>query len=266
MSLFNSGRGENSMKKTLFHSFTLLLALILTACSNNDNESLETSQQGQEDTSQQNQEYAEIGSGAHLVKFPEDLEEGIVFATYDRGDIHENIYVNSREAIEAVQNGEELPSGTVITLEGFRDEELEHYLVMEKRTGWGSQYPPEERTGEWEFQAFTPDREVMEDGIGGREIGRCYTCHANQERDQYMNSMDQMKEFDLGEISQSNSSSIETPIAAIPADHWKVSEISAGMKDSKNENKKESNEIEGQEKVDIIKDILLKIYLQQFNS
>lgn len=254
------------MKKRLFHSFTLLLALTLTACSNNDNETLETSQQGQEATSQQNQEYVEIGSGAHLVKFPEDLEKGIVFATYDRGDIHENIYINSREAIEAVQNGEELPSGTVITLEGFRDGELEHYLVMEKRTGWGSQYSPEDRTGEWEFQAFTPKREVMEDGIGGRAIGRCYTCHANQERDQYMNSMDQMKEFDLGEISQSKSSSIETPIAAIPADHWNVSEISAGMKDSKNENKKESNVIEGQEKVDIIQDILLKIYLQQFKS
>ncbi|MFB3166672.1 cytochrome P460 family protein [Neobacillus sp. 179-C4.2 HS] len=252
------------MKKRLFHSFTLLLAFFLTACSNNDNESLETSQQSQEDTSQQNQEYAEIGSGAHLVKFPDDLKEGIVFATYDRGDIHENIYVNSREAIEAVQNGEELPNGTVITLEGFRDGELEHYLVMEKRTGWGSQYSPEERTGEWEFQAFTPDEEVMEDGIGGPAIGRCYTCHANQERDQFMNSMEQMKEFDLGEISQSKNESIETAIEDIPADHWNVSEISAGLIDSKN--KKESNLIEGQEKVDIIQDILLKMYLQQFKS
>jgi hypothetical protein len=264
MSLFNSGSGENSMKKRLFHSFTLLLALIVTACSNNDNESLETSQQGQEDTPQQKQDYAEIGSGAHLVKFPEDLKEGIVFATYDRGDIHENIYVNSREAIEAVQNGEELPSGTIITLEGFRDGELEHYLVMEKRTGWGSQYSPEERTGEWEFQAFTPDEEVMEDGIGGPAIGRCYTCHANQERDQFMNSMDQMKEFDLGEISQSKNESIETAIEDIPADHWNVREISAGLIDSMN--KKESNLIEGQEKVDIIQDILLKMYLQQFKS
>ncbi|WP_156940411.1 hypothetical protein [Paenibacillus forsythiae] len=59
-------------------------------------------------------EYAEIGSGANL------------FTTYDRGDIHENIYINSREAIEAVQNGEELPSGTVITLEGYKDGEPEH--------------------------------------------------------------------------------------------------------------------------------------------
>jgi hypothetical protein len=252
------------MKKRLFNSFALLIALILTACGNNGNETLETSQQSQGDTSQQNQGLAEIGSGAHLVKFPEALKEGIVFATYDRGDIHENIYVNSREAIEAVQNGEELPSGTVITLEGFKDGELEHYLVMEKRTGWGSQYSPEERTGEWEFQAFTPDRVVMEDGLGGQAIGRCYTCHANQERDQFMNSMDQMKEFDLGEISQSKNRSTDTTFAANYADHWNVSEVFAGMKDSKN--KKESNLIEGQEKVDIIQDILLKMYLQQFKS
>jgi hypothetical protein len=264
---------EKHMKKRLILLLVLLLSLVITAC-NNDNETMgtsqknqeETSQQNQEETSQQNQEYAEIGSGAHLVKFPEDLKEGIVFATYDRGDIHENIYVNSREAIEAVQNGEELPNGTVITLEGFRDGEIEHYLVMEKRTGWGSQYSPEERTGEWEFQAFTPDEEVMEDGIGGPAIGRCYTCHANQERDQYMNSMDQMKEFDLDEIAQSKNSSTETTIAAIPADHWKVSEISDHMNDSKDVNIEESNVIEGEDKAKVIQDVLMRMYLQQFES
>lgn len=252
------------MKTRLIQILALLLTL--TACNNNDNEAIEISQQNQEETSEQNQEFAEIGSGAHLVKFPDDLEEGIVFATYDRGDIHENIYVNSREAIEAVQKGEELPSGTVITLEGFRDGELEHYLVMEKRTGWGSQYSPEERTGEWEFQAFTPAREVMEDGIGGRAIGQCYTCHANQLRDDYMNSMDQMKEFDLGEISQSKNSSSETPIASIHIDDWKVSDRSAHMIDSKDANKGVSSLIDGEEKTKIIEDVLLNMYLQQFKS
>ena len=252
------------MKKRLFHSFALLLALTLTACNNNDTKDI--SQQEENSSGAKSGEYAEIGSGANLVKFPEDLEKGIVFATYDRGDIHENIYVNSKEAIEAVQNGEELPSGTVITLEGFRDGELEHYLVMEKRTGWGSQYSPEERTGEWEFQAFTPDREVMEDGIGGPAIERCYTCHANQLRDDYMNSMDQMKEFDLGEISQSKNSSTETPIAAIPTENWKVSELSAHMNDSKDVNKGESNVIDDEEKAKKIQDVLLTMYLQQYKN
>jgi len=257
---------EFNMKTRFIQILPLLLALTFTACSNNEGGTMETSQQNQEKPLQQNQEYAEIGSGAHLVKFPEDLEEGIIFATYDRGDIHENIYVNSREAIEAVQNGEELLSGTVITLEGFRDGELEHYLVMEKRTGWGSQYSPDERTGEWEFQAFTPDREVMEDGIGGPAIGRCYTCHANQERDQYMNSLGQMKEFDLEGNSQSKNSGTETSIASFHTEDWKVSEISNHMIDSKDTNMVGSSLIDGEEKTKIIEDVLLNMYLQQFKS
>ncbi|MDR4926089.1 cytochrome P460 family protein [Peribacillus simplex] len=252
------------MKKRLIHSFALLLLLALfslTACNNNNTDAKNTSQQEESSSGAKSGEYAEIGSGANLVKFPEDLEKGIVFATYDRGDIHENIYVNSREAIEAVQNGDELPSGTVITLEGFRDGEIEHYLVMEKRTGWGSQYSPEERNGEWEYQHFTPNREVAKDNIG-----RCFSCHANQERDDYMNSMDQMKEFDLREISQSNKSSSDTPLAAIPTEHWKVSEISAYMNDSKEVNKEESNVMDDEEKVKKIQDVLLKMYLQQYKS
>lgn len=249
------------MKKRLFYSFALLLAITLTACNNNDTDTKDISEQEENFSGDKSGEYAEIGSGAHLVKFPEDLEEGIVFATYDRGDIHEDIYVNSKEAIEAAQNGEEFPSGTVITLVGYKDGELDQYLVMEKRTGWGSQYSPEERNGEWEYQAFTPDRKVREDNIG-----RCFTCHANQERDDYINSMDQMKEFDLGEISQSKNSSTETSIAAIHTQDWQLSEISAHMTDSKDANKEESNVIDGVEKSKIIQDVLLKMYLQRFES
>lgn len=178
-----------------------------------------------------------------------------------RGNIHEDIYVNSKEAIEAVQNGEELPSGTVITLVGYKDGELDQYLVMEKRTGRGSQYSPEERNGEWEYQAFTPDKEVREDNIG-----RCFACHANQLRDDYLNSMDQMKEFDLGEVSQSKNSSTEPPIAAIPTDHWNVSKISSHMNDSKDVDKEESSLLEDERNAGIIKDVLLKMYLQQYKS
>ncbi|WP_342045231.1 cytochrome P460 family protein [Bacillus sp. OTU530] len=249
------------MKKRLFHSFALLLTLTLTACNNNDNYTKDISQQEGNSSEAKSGEYAEIGSGANLVKFPEDLKKGIVFATYDRGDIHEDIYINSKEAIEAAQNGEELPSGTVITLVGYKDGEIDQYLVMEKRTGWGSQYSPEERNGEWEFQHFTPDRKVAKDNIE-----RCFACHANQLRDDYVNSMDQMKEFDLGEISQSKNSSTETPIAAIPTENWKVRELSAHMNDSKDVNKGESNLIDDEEKAKKIQDVLLTMYLQQYKN
>ncbi|MEV5027455.1 cytochrome P460 family protein [Paenibacillus sp. LPE1-1-1.1] len=253
------------MKIRLILSLGLLLCLILTACSNDDTDTMDTPQQTDTmDNSQQEEnssgasgEYAEIGSGANLVQFP-DFEKGIVFATYDRGDIHENIYVNSKEAIEAVQNGEELPNGTVITLEGYKDGEIEHYLVMEKRTGWGSKYSPKERNGDWEYQHFTPDREVAED-----DIGRCFSCHANQERDDFMNSMDQMKEFNLEEVAQSENSSTETSIAAMPTEDWMVSEIPAHLNGSEGVSNEESRSIGEKEKAGILQDVLLKMYLRQ---
>ncbi|WP_391557231.1 cytochrome P460 family protein [Robertmurraya sp.] len=252
------------MKLRLILLLTLFLIFTLTACNNNDDNTMvfESQREQEEGTeSDQGQEFAEIGSGANLVKFPEDLEEGIIFATYDRGDIHEDIYVNTQEAIEAVQNGEEFPSGTVITLVGYKDGELEHYLVMEKRTGWGSQYSPEERNGEWEYQHFTPDREVAEDNIG-----RCFSCHANQERDEYINSLDQMKEFDLEELAQSKNSSTETSFAAIPTKDWKVTEISSHLIESKDVSKEKNSLIEDQNKTEKINEILLKMYLEQFKS
>ncbi|MEM1506193.1 cytochrome P460 family protein [Domibacillus sp. 8LH] len=252
---------DNKRKKRLILIVALLLALTATACNNNETDTKENSQQEEDSSGAKPGEYAEIGSGANLVKFPEDLEKGIVFATYDRGDIHEDIYINSKEAIEAVQNGEELPSGTVITLVGYKDGEIDQYLVMEKRTGWGSQYSPEERNGEWEYQAFTPGREVREDNIG-----RCFTCHANQERDDYLNSMDQMKEFDLGEVAQSKNSSTETQTTVIPTEGWRVNEISAHMNDSKDVNKEERNLISDEEKVKKIQEVLLSLYLQQYKS
>ncbi|WP_051251503.1 cytochrome P460 family protein [Paenibacillus harenae] len=258
------------MKKQFMLTLVLLLSLTLAACSNNDNDMnnpmgnpMNNPQQEENTPAAESGEYAELGSGANLVQFPENLEDQIIFTTYDRGDIHENIYVNSREAIEAVQRGEELPSGTVVTLEGFKDGELEHYLVMEKRTGWGSQYSPDERTGEWEFQAFTPDSEVMEDGIGGKAIGRCYSCHANQEREEYLNSFDQMKEFDLGTVPQADSSSTETPIAAVPTEDWEVTEISAHLNQSKDV---ASRSIGEEEKAGILQDVLLTMYMHQYKN
>nr|WP_256738054.1 cytochrome P460 family protein [Priestia megaterium] len=199
-----------------------------------------------------------MGSGANRVKFPKDLKKGIVFATYDRGDTHEDIYVNNKEAIEAVQNGEEMPSGTVITLVGYEDGKLDQYLVMEKHTGWGSRYSPEERNGDWEFQHFTPDREVANDNIG-----RCFSCHANQERDDYMNSMDQMKEFDLEEVAKSKNSSTETQTAAMG---WKVNATSAHHNGSKDTHIEESRLIDDEEKDGIVKDLLLTMYLQQYKN
>ena len=72
-----------------------------------------------------------------------------------------------------MKGGKPIPSGTVLTLvqykavlddkgapvEGrpagrFRKGDLVAYTVMEKRTGWGAEYGPELRNGDWEYQVF----------------------------------------------------------------------------------------------------------------
>src|SRR5262245_141250 len=78
-------------------------------------------------------------------------------------------------AIKALRNGGPILSGSVITVVKYRAKldaqghPMRHdngrfvkggligFSVMEKRTGWGAEYPPEIRNGEWEFQEFTAD-------------------------------------------------------------------------------------------------------------
>jgi hypothetical protein len=127
-------------------------------------------------------------AGGELVKFPENYAAGVLYATVERGNIHEEIFA-SREAIDAVKNGQPIPSGTVITLVDSRDGKLFRYVVMEKRTGWGAQYPPEKRNGEWEFQAFNADKSVNRN----ENLDRCFSCHKPQENQDFVFTFDQMK-------------------------------------------------------------------------
>src|SRR6266568_8726919 len=83
---------------------------------------------------------SKVWAGGQLVKFPDTYAKGVLYATVDRGNIKEEIFT-SRAAIEAVKRGLPIPSGTVITLVDHRDGELFRYVVMEKRTGWGAEYP-----------------------------------------------------------------------------------------------------------------------------
>ena len=63
----------------------------------------------------------------------------------------------------------------VITMED-REGKLFRYVVMETRTGWGADYPPEKRNSRWEFQAFNPDKTVNRN----ENLDRCFACHKGQ--------------------------------------------------------------------------------------
>jgi hypothetical protein len=75
----------------------------------------------------------------------------------------------------------------VITLVDYRDEELFRYVVMEKRTGWGAEYPSEKRNGEWEVQAFKCPVNHNEN------LDRCFSCHQSRERQDFVFTFDQMR-------------------------------------------------------------------------
>jgi hypothetical protein len=127
-------------------------------------------------------------AGGELVKFPEDYALGVHYATVNRGNIREELFT-SREAIEAAKKGEPFPSGAVITMEDYRDGRLYRYVVMEKRTGWGSEYPPDQRNGEWEFQSFAADRTVN----GSENLARCFSCHTSRARQDFVWTTEQMR-------------------------------------------------------------------------
>lgn len=119
---------------------------------------------------------------------PENFAEGIHYATVKRGNIREELFT-SRAAIDAVKKGQPLPSGTVITMEDYRDGKLFRYIVMEKRSGWGAEYPPERRNGEWEFQAFNANKSVN----GSENLDRCFACHKGQTQNDFVFTLDRMK-------------------------------------------------------------------------
>lgn len=131
---------------------------------------------------------AQVWASGDVVKFPPDFAEGVRYAIVYRGDIRQDIFT-SRAAIAAVRNGQSIPSGTVITLVDYRDGKLFRYVVMEKRTGWGAEYPPEKRNGEWEYQAFNADKSVND----RENLNRCFSCHKSAENKDFVYTLDRMK-------------------------------------------------------------------------
>jgi len=130
----------------------------------------------------------EAGAGGELVTIPRELRRGLALRVVERGNLREEIYT-SRAAIDAVKKGQPIPNGTVITLVDYRDGKLFHYVVMQKRAGWGAQYPPEKRNREWEYQALNADKSVNDN----EDVNRCFSCHKSKAQQDFVWALDQMK-------------------------------------------------------------------------
>lgn len=134
-------------------------------------------------------------AGPEKIKYPSDYLKGVLYQTLDRPDNkqYRELYTTP-EALEAVRKGRPIPSGTVLTLvqwsvyqdaqgnplkgpDGrFIKNTIIAHAVMEKRTGWGKDYPSDwPHNGEWEYAVFTPDG--LPNAKANANNKACFTCH-----------------------------------------------------------------------------------------
>jgi plastocyanin len=145
------------------------------------------------------------GAGPEKVAFPTDWERYVLYTTVDRPDIkqHRELYASSPAAVEAMKKGQPLPYGTVLVLVQYRVQvdaqgnpirdpngrfvkgERVGITVMEKQPGWGAEYPPELRNGEWEYSAFTADGRFNDKA----NFKACFQCHKPHERQDFVISL-----------------------------------------------------------------------------
>jgi hypothetical protein len=139
-------------------------------------------------------------AGTELVQFPAGFEtEFVRYQVVDRADrkIARFMYID-RASWDAAKAGQPLPYGAVVVMEDhsvrMKGEEpvvdtngrmiptdaTTNVFVMEKRAGWGIEYPEEVRNGEWEYAWFTSDGTRSD-----RPMDRCFECHKGQEAEDF---------------------------------------------------------------------------------
>ena len=64
-----------------------------------------------------------------------------------------------------------------------------NYTVMQKRTGWGSEYPDNVRNGDWEYQVFKADKTPNT----AANFSSCFACHKPLEKQDFVHSYERLK-------------------------------------------------------------------------
>jgi plastocyanin len=144
------------------------------------------------------------GAGPEKIAFPANYKDHVLYATVDRYDNkqYRELY-GTPEAVKAAREGKPIPSGTVLTLVQYKAQvdaagnpikdangrfvkgDLVGITVMEKRTGWGTEYPDDIRNGEWEYSAFTADQKFNDKA----NYKACFQCHKPHEKMDYVISL-----------------------------------------------------------------------------
>ncbi|HMH52867.1 MAG TPA: cytochrome P460 family protein [Candidatus Acidoferrum sp.] len=143
-------------------------------------------------------------AGPDKIAFPENYKDGVLYAVIDRYDVKQfrELY-GTAAAVQAAREGKPIPSGSVLTLVQFKAQvdgqgnpikdangrfvkgDLIAYTVMEKRAGWGTEYPDDLRNGDWEYAAFGADRKLNDKA----NYKGCFQCHKPHEAQDFVISL-----------------------------------------------------------------------------
>lgn len=140
-------------------------------------------------------------AGAEKIDYPAEYLTWPSFGAVDRYDRKtvRTFYVNP-EALAQAKPGQPAPSGTVLVMEErkakldasgmpetdaagrfIRTDDIMFVQIQAKKAGWGAEYPPEKRNGEWEYATFLKDGSRPPDA----KFDACFGCHLRRsgERD-----------------------------------------------------------------------------------
>jgi hypothetical protein len=144
-------------------------------------------------------------AGPEKVELPADWKTRfVVYNEVERPDRAPNqvrfMYVNP-EAAASARAGAPAPAGTILVMEDriaaagpdgkfLRDrngrlvptDRVAAVAVMEKRPGWGSEYPAALRNGEWEYASYAPDGSKRA-GVNTQPCLQCHTSRRSPDRD-----------------------------------------------------------------------------------
>jgi len=140
-------------------------------------------------------------AGPEKIAFPANYKDHVLYATVDRYDNkqYRELY-GTADAVKAAREGKPIPSGTVLTLVQYKAQvdasgnpvkdangrfvkgDLVGITVMEKRTGWGTEYPDDIRNGEWEYSAFAADGKFNDKA----NYKACFQCHKPHDQMDYV--------------------------------------------------------------------------------
>ena len=156
-------------------------------------------------------------AGPDKVQYPANWKDHVQYLIVDRHDIkqYRELYASSQAAVDAMKAGQPLPDGTVLTLVQYKAQvdangspikdakgrfvkgDLIAHAVMQKKAGFGTEYPPELRNGDWEYAVFGPDTKLNEKA----NYKACFECHKPHEKQDFVISLAAVRGVAMGSMT-----------------------------------------------------------------